>query len=348
MAGPTAAVAQTSAFTYQGALTDAGAVANGRFDFEFRLFNAATSGTQIGSTFFIDNVPVTNGIFSVVLDFGSGVFPGANRFLEIAVRPGTNTGALTRMAPLQQITPTPYAIRSERAGTADVALNANALSAACIGCVPGTALANGSVTDAKVANVAGSKITGTVPVAAIPGGSTNYIQNRTTQQTANFSISGIGTASEFTYATPQTAYYAVNEAAFTSRDGVSVSTSSGNGGVYPTTTSSLGLAAPINLPHGATVTNIRFIYIDNSTNTLTLFVHAHFMTGGYMNLATHDSPGPANPAVQTVDVPVSPGWVVDNQTASLEAFAYPNATWMNFSMQVRGVILTYTMPRPAR
>jgi hypothetical protein len=57
-------------------------------------------------------------------------------------------------------------------------------------------LADSSVTDAKIVGMAGSKITGTIPVAALPAGSTHYIQNQNAgqQASANFNISGNGTA----------------------------------------------------------------------------------------------------------------------------------------------------------
>jgi len=42
--------AQTTEFTYQGSLQNSSAPANGNFDFEFLLFDAASGGTQFGST----------------------------------------------------------------------------------------------------------------------------------------------------------------------------------------------------------------------------------------------------------------------------------------------------------
>ncbi len=58
----------------------------------------------------IDDVTVTSGSFSVQLDFGADAFPNANRFLEIGVRPGADTGAYTVLGPRQQITSSPFAI----------------------------------------------------------------------------------------------------------------------------------------------------------------------------------------------------------------------------------------------
>ena len=48
-AGIQAAPVSTS-FTYQGRLNDGGNAANGSYDFEFKLYDAASSGTQVGST----------------------------------------------------------------------------------------------------------------------------------------------------------------------------------------------------------------------------------------------------------------------------------------------------------
>src|SRR5437016_1282625 len=83
-----AALAQSAAFTYQGKLTDAGNPANGTYDFQFTLFDAASGGTQEGSTVTVTNVTVAAGIFTAQLDFGAcpTCFNGARRFLEISVK----------------------------------------------------------------------------------------------------------------------------------------------------------------------------------------------------------------------------------------------------------------------
>ena len=57
-------------------------------------------------------VAVTNGLFTVLIDFGSGVFTGATNWLQIGVE--TNGGgSFTTLSPRQQLTPTPYAIFAE-------------------------------------------------------------------------------------------------------------------------------------------------------------------------------------------------------------------------------------------
>src|SRR5438045_9737087 len=80
-------VAQTSSFTYQGRLTDGGTAANGNYDLQFALWDSASGGSQVGATHTINTVAISNGVFSVPLDFGASSFNGANRFLEIGARP---------------------------------------------------------------------------------------------------------------------------------------------------------------------------------------------------------------------------------------------------------------------
>ena len=109
--------AQTTAFTYQGTLTDSGNPANGTYEMEFKLFDTATvgTGTQQGSTVTVSNVTVTNGIFTVTLDFGANVFDGTASFLEIGVRPAGSPNPHTILSPRQAITSVPYALQTVNA-----------------------------------------------------------------------------------------------------------------------------------------------------------------------------------------------------------------------------------------
>ncbi|MEQ1605881.1 MAG: tail fiber domain-containing protein [Pyrinomonadaceae bacterium] len=111
---------QSTEFTYQGSLKDGAALATGNYDLEFRLYDGG--GTQLGSAQTRSGVAVAAGIFSVKLDFGS-VFPGADRFLEIAVRTAGG-GAFTTLNPRQKIDSSPYAVKSLNSATADAATNA--------------------------------------------------------------------------------------------------------------------------------------------------------------------------------------------------------------------------------
>ena len=97
-----------TAFTYQGTLYDSGTLASGTYDLQFRLYNARSGGTQTGSTLTKNNVTVSDGQFTVELDFGN-VFDGTALWLEIAVRPGSSTGSYTTLSPRQALNPAHYA-----------------------------------------------------------------------------------------------------------------------------------------------------------------------------------------------------------------------------------------------
>lgn len=99
-----------TAFTYQGRLNYYGYPARGTYDFDFRLYDALSGGSQVGSTVTKDDVIVTDGIFTATLDFGSNVFTGDARWLEIGVRPGDSTGDYTILSPRQELMPAPYAL----------------------------------------------------------------------------------------------------------------------------------------------------------------------------------------------------------------------------------------------
>jgi hypothetical protein len=185
---------QTTEFSYQGFLSNTGASANGNFDLEFRLYDALTGGTVEGTNQIL-NVSVTNGVFSVTLDFGASAFPGADRFLEISVKPA-GSGSYTLLSPRERIGRTPYAISSVSADQASFAINAsNATSATT------------AVNSTQLGGVAANQFVQTNDPRLsdnrnpLPN-STNYIQNRTTPQTtSNFNISGTGTANIFTAST---------------------------------------------------------------------------------------------------------------------------------------------------
>lgn len=109
--------AQGTAFTYQGRLTDAGNPANGNFDLTFSIHDDPSAGNQVGDSLTNSPVVVSNGLFTVTLDFGVGVFDGGARWLEIGVATGGN-GDFTLLTPRQALTPTPYAIHAGSAASA--------------------------------------------------------------------------------------------------------------------------------------------------------------------------------------------------------------------------------------
>ena len=180
------ASAQTTGFTYQGKLDDSGMPANGLYDFTMTLWDAFTNGAQIGPTLSLTNRPVTDGIFTLVLNFGPGVFTGPPRYLEISLKPTGSAVPPTVLSPRQLVLSAPYAIKSLGSVSAD------SVSLACVNCITGS----------QIGSVNGSAILGSIPLSAFPSGSGFYIQNTSVQQaSSNFNISGIGRASIFDAAT---------------------------------------------------------------------------------------------------------------------------------------------------
>ena len=112
-----AALAQplTTAFTYQGELKQSGNPATGTFDLQFKLYDAVSVGSQIGTTICIDNVVITGGRFTQTLDFGNA-FSGQKRFIEVSVRadatsstPCSTLTGYTTLIPRRELTAAPNA-----------------------------------------------------------------------------------------------------------------------------------------------------------------------------------------------------------------------------------------------
>jgi hypothetical protein len=95
-------------FPYQGRLTDGGVPANGVYDIQLAMYNASAAGTQIGITQTFSNRTVSNGVFTLDVNFGAQ-FDGEERWIEVRVRPGDSVGAYTPILPRTEATATPYA-----------------------------------------------------------------------------------------------------------------------------------------------------------------------------------------------------------------------------------------------
>lgn len=141
----------SSAFTYQGQLQQSGLPADGTCDFQFSVWDAAGSGSppsggaQMGSTFPAANQVVSNGLFTVELTFGDGIFTGNERWLQIAVRCPAGSGAHTTLSPRQKLTAVPYALHSRFADEAEVAADLD-----CPGCVNAGDIADGAIGSTQI------------------------------------------------------------------------------------------------------------------------------------------------------------------------------------------------------
>ena len=137
-----------SAFTYQGKLADGGNPAGGSYDLQFTLYDAATNGNLVAGPITNSAVGITNGLFTVALDFGASPFNGDARWLEIGVRTNGSPSGFTLLAPLQPLTPTPYALQAAQALRAA----GFAGNGAGITNLDADALASGTVPDARLSS----------------------------------------------------------------------------------------------------------------------------------------------------------------------------------------------------
>jgi hypothetical protein len=156
----------STSFTYQGQLRQGGNPVNGTCDFQFSLWDAASGGAQIGTTQTATNVTVSNGLFTVQLDFGSAAFTGDARWLEIAVRCPAGSGSYTTLTPRQALTPAPYALA-----------------------LPGLWTQQNATSPNLIGGYSGNRVTAGVVGATIGGGGASGSIN---QVTANYATIGGG------------------------------------------------------------------------------------------------------------------------------------------------------------
>lgn len=119
-----ATAAQSTAFTYQGRLKNGNQLANGLHDLRFTLFNALSGGVVVAGPQCTDNVIVTDGLFTVTLDFGAQFATTTSRFIQIEVRTDTGLGCgnltgFTVLSPRQVVTGAPRAVHANTASSLD-------------------------------------------------------------------------------------------------------------------------------------------------------------------------------------------------------------------------------------
>ena len=123
---------------YQGRLNDSGSPANGNYDLRFTIYDSTNiPGTVIAGPLTNSATAVSNGLFTVTLDFGPGTFTGPARWLDIGVRTNGSVNTFTSLSPRQPILAVPYAIFANTASNLSGSLPAAQLS----GTLPASAFA---------------------------------------------------------------------------------------------------------------------------------------------------------------------------------------------------------------
>lgn len=94
---------QTPSFIYQGVLNDGANPANGKFDFRYQLFDAATDGNALGGSVETLAVGVTNGVVRTTFGFDPVFLVGSQRWIEVGVRSAGSAGTYDGLPPRQII-----------------------------------------------------------------------------------------------------------------------------------------------------------------------------------------------------------------------------------------------------
>jgi hypothetical protein len=171
-----------TSFTYQGQLDNAGSPVTDACDFDFGLWDAQAEGAQIGSTQKASGVGVSNGRFTVQLDFGDSAFTGEARWLQIAVQCSGDAG-FTALSPRQPLTPAPYALA-----------------------LPGLYTQHNAASPNVIGGYSGNSVTSGAVGATIGGGGANLTRNRVTDDYGTVGGGGDNTAGDWAGTTSDVQY----------------------------------------------------------------------------------------------------------------------------------------------
>ena len=166
---------QATSFTYQGRLSDNGVPANGIYDLQFAIFDSATGGNAISSSLTNQNLAVTNGLFTVALDFGAEIFDGNARWLEIEARTNGAVDFVT-LTPRQLLTPAPTAIFAGTAATA-LSLSGTIPNGGLSGTYGGAVSFNNAANSFSGDGAGLVNVTGTLTAQAIAGNAVQALPN---------------------------------------------------------------------------------------------------------------------------------------------------------------------------
>ncbi|HZY40666.1 MAG TPA: hypothetical protein VFF59_01565, partial [Anaerolineae bacterium] len=175
-----------SAFTYQGRLIKNNQPVSGNCALSLSIWDAGADGTFLNSNTFA-TVPISNGLFTVQLDYGAGAFTGEARWLETAVKCTGDANYIT-LSPRTRLTAAPYALYSLN----NWALNGNSGTGGTgfVGTTDNTALTIGvngaaalriypqSQSPNLASGYSGNTISPTIYGGTIAGGGSFFYENR--------------------------------------------------------------------------------------------------------------------------------------------------------------------------
>lgn len=399
-----------TAFTYQGRLLYNGTAINGTCSLNFKLYDAVSGGNQVGSTVTDGSVSVSDGYFSVELDFGSSAFTGEARWLEVAINSCLGGASNVTLSPRVALNPAPYALSLRPGTTVQGSDTSNGILGAVNTATSGSGAGlYGEARSSGGAGVAGWNIgnsggyavygnnaagTGTpygvYGVASDSGSATSYGVYGQSNSSVGTGVGGsapmngvYGEATGTTGATygvygksnsssgygvysdgdahvegqltwkPVTSYLSIPGSAFAPRfSSYQYHFFSTGSTLIPDDVISLYYLAPVQLPHGATVTEFTFFWTDSSNEDGYAVLFRIDLQGGEVEMAraeTHggSSGGGGGSTVTSSSSDTSIDFaVIDNSQ-------YAYYVWLRLPMDsngatvdAHGVIIRYTIDRP--
>jgi hypothetical protein len=265
---PAGLLAQGTAFQYQGQLIDGGVPANAAYDLRFAVYDAGVNGNLVGTAITNLDVPVSNGLFSVTLDFGANVFAGTNDWLDIAVRPAGGI-SFSELTPRQPVLPVPYAIFATGASNLLGTLPATKLS----GALPSAQL-GGTYSGAVNFNGVGNTFLGAF------GGNGSGLTNLNATSLASGTVADVRLSANVPLLNGTQTYSGVNS--FTNRANAFIGSFFGNGLVG---------WIPVSLTTTQAMPDAGYLLLNSGFSTVTLPASGSLLTGDIVRISDAGSGG---------------------------------------------------------
>jgi len=364
----TLAAGQTSVplqINYQGELkspTTGEPVRDGEYDMVFEIFSEETRGVSLWQGQHTDAnrnpVEIKNGIFNVILGSGAGndlaasVFNGSERWLQITIEGET-------LKPRQKITSVAYSIVADNSRllegmSASEFLTPSQGDTLYLSLTDNDSFAagHGARADHRGAFVwadsTGDSLASTADDefrVRATGGVNFDVGDNAFRVAGDFDLRGDLQADSLVYSSPRTHYYHVGGADFKAVISLTPHVSAhGYGGAYIVGPGYGTMVAPVHLPHGATLVELKVFFYDESTSDLDVKLRSKSLDSGQLStvLAEVTSSGVSGYDSKSVTVSSSQYKVVDNTSRSLLILAWCD-DWDDINLRIMGAVITYTI-----
>ncbi|MBP7687888.1 MAG: tail fiber domain-containing protein [Thermoflexales bacterium] len=183
-------VAAGSSFSYQGRLIKNGQPVSDTCNLSLSLWDSSNGGNFLNSNTF-NSIPISNGLFTVQLDYGATTFAGDARWIETAVRCTGDANYIT-LEPRTKLTATPYALyslnswalngNSGTAGGGFLGTKDNAALTIGVNNAPAIRIYPMSQSPNLIGGYSGNTFSATLHGQTIAGGGTYFYENRTQRE----------------------------------------------------------------------------------------------------------------------------------------------------------------------